>query len=388
MVDTAGKPIEGAIIDYETPTDPEGRFTIADLPEGAPAVSVQAEGFLSLSQQPVSTGGDANVITLRRPTHVTGSVVDAKTGKPIPSFKVVPGTQRSAGQPMYISRDMAATFSDGKFDFNFHDPLYAFVVDARVLRVEADGYVPADSPVIPAGKEAFSHEFKLTRGEGQSGAVLGVDRKPLAGVKVWVSTPGEMVYVNDGSVREDAPYLSVTTGDDGRFSIPPPGVPFAAVVVHESGVIVKSDAELKHNPELRLMPWGRIEGVVRIDGKPAAGETVQIDYRNYVYPDKATVAFHNEPVKTGPDGRYAFARVGPVPAKVGRMLPPDPKAGGRVRPTHQQPVDVKPGQTLTVNFGGGGDAPGRATRAWLPSSAGSSPPPTPPAGRTPSPTQT
>ena len=132
-------------------------------------------------------------------------------------------------------------------------------------------------------------------------------------------------------------------------------------MLHESGVIVKSDEELKHNPELRLMPWGRIEGVVNVDGKPAPGETVQIDYQNRVYPDKATVAFHNNPVKTGPDGRYAFERVGPVQAKVGRMMTPDPRAGGRVRPTHEQRVDVKPGETLTVNIGGGGDGGGPRT---------------------------
>ena len=360
VVDSAGKPIEGAYINYEATTDAAGRFTLAGLPEGAPTISVQAEGFLSLEQQPVSTGDDENVVTLRRPTRVTGSVVDAETGKPIPSFKVVPGTQRSAGQPMYISRDMTGAFTGGKFEANFHDPNYAFVVDGRVLRVEADGYVPAVSPVIPAGTEAFTHEFKLSRGEGQRGVVLGVDRKPLAGATVWVSTPGEMVYVTDGAVHEKSPYPSVTTGDDGSFTIPPQGGPFAAVVLSESGIIIKSDAELKHNPELRLMPWGRVEGVVKVDGKPAAGETVEIDYRNAIYPDKATVAIQNTPATTGPDGRYVFERVGPVQAKVGRVLPPDAKAGARMRrPTHQQPVNVKPGETVTVNFGAGdGDGGG------------------------------
>ena len=203
VVDTAGRPVQGANLDEST-TDADGRFTIPDMPEGSPGVYVQAEGFLEVRDQVVRTGDHENLITLRRPPRVTGSVVDAETGEPVESFTVVPGTRRSAGQPISLARDMTAAFTGGKFEANFHDPPYAFVVDGRVLRVEADGYVPAVSPVIPAGAEAFTFDARLTRGAGQDGVVLGADRRPLAGARVWVSTPGEMVYVTDGTLNDKA----------------------------------------------------------------------------------------------------------------------------------------------------------------------------------------
>jgi thiol-disulfide isomerase/thioredoxin len=116
---------------------------------------------------------------------------------------------------------------------------------------------------------------------------------------------------------------------------------------------MKTGEELKRNAQLRVMPWGRIEGVLKVAGKPAASQTIRINYRNVVLPDHAMVSFNNTPATTDAEGRYSFAHVGPIQAKVGRELPAN-ALGNRMRATHEQPVDVKPGETLTVNIGGTG----------------------------------
>ena len=77
---------------------------------------------------------------------ISGTVTDAKTKEPIKSFRVIPGSRYGQGQ-LFWNRQDAYTAKDGKYEIRDNR-----VEGARVIRVEADGYKPAESEDIKGGR--------------------------------------------------------------------------------------------------------------------------------------------------------------------------------------------------------------------------------------------
>ncbi len=64
----------------------------------------------------LTASDDEQTITLRKALHVSGSVVDDETGKPIDVFRVVPGIVWGQGNPISWERDNSQSKSphDGR----------------------------------------------------------------------------------------------------------------------------------------------------------------------------------------------------------------------------------------------------------------------------------
>jgi len=85
------------------------------------------------------------MIALHRPQHLHGTVNDAETGRPIERFVLIPGwgPVRPGSRPSWLRGEPSArTLAGGEFDLT--DGLFPDQGFRRSIRIEADGYLPAE----------------------------------------------------------------------------------------------------------------------------------------------------------------------------------------------------------------------------------------------------
>ena len=154
VVDRAGKPVPRAYVrvtswrgkqslQQELKTDQDGRFAWNEAPGDEVRISVSAEGYASKDDLPLLPGQPHDIV-LTPPTTITGTVVDAGTGQPLPQFTLMLGTVwTSGGRLIWQSRDginREARKTPGSFEYQLGQPAHQYNV-----RVSADGYLPEDS---------------------------------------------------------------------------------------------------------------------------------------------------------------------------------------------------------------------------------------------------
>ena len=103
VVDAQGKPVAGAYVgvdqwrdgqtlDWRTETDPEGRFRWDGAPEDRVRVYAGKTGYRVIRGLEISPSDQDTVIALipGGALRIRGTVVDSQTGRPVPSFRIVP----------------------------------------------------------------------------------------------------------------------------------------------------------------------------------------------------------------------------------------------------------------------------------------------------------
>ena len=109
VVDRDGKPLDGvtvqcmnwkghASLDWKGKTDAEGRFTWDSAPPEPVRLTLTRPGYVMLGQREFQAGKGETSVTMYPPLRVRGTVVDAKTGKPVPRFTVVHGSYYRFGK--------------------------------------------------------------------------------------------------------------------------------------------------------------------------------------------------------------------------------------------------------------------------------------------------
>ncbi len=177
------------------------------------------------------------------------------------------------------------------------------------------------------------------------------DGKPAAAVQVELGTQENRAWVRGGVFERNSNAERMTTGPDGRLTVPRRAEPFLIVVVADAGFADAKSDEFKRTGRIVLQPWGRIEGEVRIGRQPAAYQSVvylppSSEFRG----DVTFLGSYDYDFTTDSQGRFAIDRVIPGKGTIARVLAtPSTNAWiGRV------PVEVKPGQTTQVRLGGRG----------------------------------
>jgi hypothetical protein len=140
------------------------------------------------------------------------------------------------------------------------------------------------------------------------------------------------------------------TDDGGRFTPAVPLEPPRVAIVHDAGYLVAGSDEIAGAPEVRLKPWGRLAGVVRLAGRPAEGVRALLTLVRNGGPEELCVSVRQESGLTGEDGRFAFERIPAGTYVVGLAVE---GARGGVS-SHRRRVEVKAGKTSRVTIGGSG----------------------------------
>jgi RNA polymerase sigma factor (sigma-70 family) len=367
VVNPAGKPLDGVTVqamnwkgnsslEWITKTDALGRFTWDSAPVEPVLLTMTRPGYTMISQRAFQADKGETSVTMYPPLRVRGTVTDARTGRPIEQFIVVPGNYyRAANRDGTLTRvnwqrgGPGTEFAGGKYELESSHAQVAAVA----VRVEARGYKPATSEPfkMEAGDVAF--DARLEPGEGPSGVVNGADGRPLAGAVVTLSTKSLRAQLYNAKFHEGA-YPQVVTGADGRFSFAAQVEPFRVFVEHASGFAEADEKALASSAALTIRAWGRVEGTAQIATHPAAGAEIRLsETDNRWDADAAMPITQSQVVMTDARGRFTFERVIPARLSVSRVFRLE-RSSFHTGTGYARTVAVKPNTTSWVELGGTG----------------------------------
>jgi thiol-disulfide isomerase/thioredoxin len=283
----------------------------------------------------------------------TGRVLDAETGQPLPSFRLTKGA---------LDRDRRSFDWDDKSRQLLTGG--AFSVDLTKERlppavlIEAEGYLPQCSGPIRALETNLT--FQLKKGGGPAGVVLTPEGVPAAGRTVYFSRLNDLVLLEGTNLTPKAvfsPTRSTNTDQAGRFSFEADLDAFSVLVADEAGFAEVRVEDLRASPQVRLQPWARLEGTLKIGSQPGANQTIRLAdaFAEYAYYPRPMPPWSiSAAATTDAQGRFVFPRVPPVDVKV--FHAPKAGAGGKEQLpiTQITNLTLNPGETRAVTLGGQG----------------------------------
>ncbi len=361
VVDAAGKPVAGVYLAPDTwrgcrtltglglprETDREGVWTWAWAPDDAILFDILKQGYMDDRGHSLSPADELQVVTLRPPLRVSGSVVDAETKRPVGAFRVVRGLGWDQQDRIHWEQESAVTLQGGRYE-----QVFSYPYPKLYVRIEADGYLAGVSRAIKATEGNVTFDFELKKGKPLAGRVVGPDGEPRAGAQVLLVTRDSGAYLRGGRTadRQNAP--AAETGADGTFRFPPQSDPFLFVAFDDAGYAEVRDTELTDDALVKLAAWARVDGELRIGSSAAgAGESLWVSLERPYDPNAPSVYHHLE-AKTDAAGKFAFDRV--PPGGVGSVARAISSSPNMTSYTHSVRVSFAAGETHRVTIGGTG----------------------------------
>ncbi len=371
FVDDAGKPIPGvyvmiegwrggkSIYNIKHPNIPESKIPekadqngvwdwtwAPDDPVKLHCYSYPLKGFTPCELE-IAGGAPPRTITLKSEHRITGRVTDSATGKPIPSFTIIP-IDVFRTDWLSAERFNAKAGNDGRLDY------LAERTDIPLrLRVEAKGYRTQTGPEFRVGDDAPRiQDFRLQPSGPVMGVVLDAAGKPVEKAEVLLATPTEQAGL--GGQNDDLLGNQTTLTDaTGRFAFPNPGEMFTIVVQTDAGFAM---ADFPVNQldagTHRLQPWASVRGRFRDGGQPVKGATFFMQLLRPYTLDKPRIDTNRYQINTDASGRFEFPRVPPVPVSICVDLGPWRDEGFLSGPS--VPLALKPGQQVDLDLGNTG----------------------------------
>ena len=143
------------------------------------------------------------------------------------------------------------------------------------------------------------------------------------------------------------PSTRTRTDGNGRYSLPLRDRKAWLVVAHKAGVAVRAPKQLAASTDINLVPWGRIEGVVKIGTRDAPSQRVSARLNGHRFDG---VVEHT--ARTDQHGRFKIEYVTPGVVTVSRQVLDADGVGQTL--SNSVDVEVAPGQTAHVEIGGTG----------------------------------
>jgi uncharacterized GH25 family protein len=281
---------------------------------------------------------------------IAGKVTDAKTKEPVKSFVLVPGYRNGPSQVFWNRRD-SFVGKDGQYKIERNRGT------AHVIRVEADGYRPAESEDIKGEDENVVLDFELEHAANLAGEVVTPDGKPAAHAKLAIGAPNSQIYIRNGNIDSSSTFAAQMQADEaGKFQFPAQDAAFTLVVTDAAGyAIVPSDADWKEDV-IKLQPWARVEGTFLIGKKVGADVAIDL-YEDSVsrWQEQGPRIFTQTQTTADSKGQFVFDRVFAGKCRVGRRLIYMVDEGAtEVTSSKMIPFECKNSETKTIQLGGDG----------------------------------
>lgn len=291
---------------------------------------------------------------------ITATVLDADTGNPIKTFRVVPGTPYNVprGDPVAVWQPhLLREGVDGAYIWPTERSYPHFQ-----LRFEADGYIPELSPWLKKADGPKAITLRLKRDPGISGRVLQPSGMPAAGASLAVGMPNRTVRLQNGAFADAKSPLPEKQADrwrrplflqadaQGQYWLPTEPSPAMIYVIHDTGIAEVSYEGLKQSTDIRLSGWGTIDGSVQWIDKPGVNEKLYLGIMRGVasYPEVFSTFLH---LTTDAQGKFHVEKFPPWSVQISRSFDL-PTGGGYLFP-HMH-VEIAAGKPTTVVFGGKG----------------------------------
>ncbi len=369
VVDDDGDPVPKATIqvcshsnvkrfEWSTVTDADGRFIWHSAPAKPEFYVVEAAGYQATSQIKLAADGTEHLIKLRTnppPVVISGTAVDAATGRPLDRFEVwmsfTEMIYTGYAEPMNSPRPprLRAVGMDGSFAFTNSDP---FVYCKLVVR--ADGYCPEEQSHRGAITDDAQFEFRLSPAAPLTGIVRLANGVPVVGAVAMLLTDIKRVYMRlpgEFDLTFSAASHAVTDAQ-GRFNFQPENGAQEILITSPEGFAAITLKELAATPEVTLQPWGSVMGTLKIGNQPGANQNIDLSYSPPIGERTGYSLFLE--TRTDAEGHFAFFGVPPWSLQLAHRLNFRDGQGGAIPQNLQTKIKVEAGQTNFVNLGGTG----------------------------------
>jgi len=299
---------------------------------------------------------EAQTVQLKRPTVVSGRVLDATTKQSITDYNLISGTYFPEKHPFWSSwaRGAALHIKADFYRYVFSGPARMGSPDGsgtegfHRIRIEAPGYEPAVSRPIANDEESVSIDFQLRPATAIHGVVKADDGTPVKNAQLVVAGPGNALQIINGVCQSKWDQLTVNTNDQGEYELPPQEEDFPiAIIQPEAGYFTTTYSALKTAPNVKLLPWGEINlaTTAQNDAKPRY-------YVRYAREDEASYQkerIHFEVYEPSgfQNGMVIFKQLVAGPLRIGKF-------GGAIN--EGQVVQVENGKTTHVDLKTGKNA--------------------------------
>ncbi len=338
-------------------TDTDGRLQWLSPPKGELELQFGKKDYCYSRTNKLFADGMEHVIVLHPALALTGSVADAETGAPVSSFRFTSGHAQpwvpSDPTPLWDLHSNPGTKG-----------FYRTIIDEEqvpYLRIEADGYETAEIEIQLTNRVEAICDFQLTPlsvARSIRGTVLLPNGNPASGVEVALCTAKVGVMLSGTAFKQGA-FGNIRafqqddyrrkTGAEGSFAFDPKPGAHTVVAVGAAGLGQVRCFDFSNPLDIRLQPWGRIEGTVRTRDGHWAGRKVSwthpgnlTDWMTLFYDSKGFSAVSDE------DGKFTLEH---VPPGDGRVAVEDSSGTTSILSCF---VRVNPGETTQVQIGGVG----------------------------------
>ncbi len=347
VVDSAGKPVEGAAVrlsvslvsmpsgPQDQKTGPDGRFQFKPVLKAASLNLGAKHPDYAESGKLVFKGYSPNEerrLVLPDITWVVGKITDKKNGQPVKNARVFFGLERNLSfQSRYKwTYPTVRTSATGEYRL----PIAVRNAETIIIRAWHPGMMSHAERLKITGKET-PFDAQLEPAEKIAGKVIRADGQPVEGAFVWVAEdevrldevnhPVTMDFLKSSQrsrlAEAKVQFLQDYSEADGGFELetvdPLLKEHFWIVAIHPEGGFARMQAkDFQAGSVLKLMPWASMSGrLVDRNGDPVADTSASIwaGWNKEILkpqPDNF-YASQNLQFKTGKDGHFQIDRLLP-----------------------------------------------------------------------------
>jgi thiol-disulfide isomerase/thioredoxin len=342
-------------VDIPSRTDKDGRLEWDSAPDDPVTFSLGKQGYAN-TEVTVTADGSEQTRAITPSLHISGSVVDAKTGRPIDHFQVIPIQYPTPEIPTLLRGD---GWGGGTREVQFlgggrFDTQCGRADVEHGVQIEARGYKTFRDPHrYRIGDPNPELAVRLEPSDRFRGRIVDSGGQPVPEARILVQTWSEGGFSMDLSSLTTSRnlYHTIDVDNDGAFEIPVPIETYVLQVVAPNGYAEVERTATELPGELRIKPWARLTGHLLQSGKSVASVPLIVEPIR-VHATGLPRAYAIRRGVTKVDGSFVIDRVPPIPSSIQAQLhfaTPSP-----LKSSQSVPLQLKPGETIDLTLGGNG----------------------------------
>jgi len=350
-------------------SDVDGVWEWHEAPREELMASIGRPGGMTLSNRPLSPRKEEYVFRVPSALVISGKVVDAESHQPIKGFRLMSGYVWMGQQVVWEQNNNAAATG------STYEIKKTYESGANLVRVEADGYMPAVSREVKSDEGKVTIDFELLKGKTVAATVLTPDGAPAVRAQVAIPGLGEQVMISGGEIQQQVGNGNLgglvvglvrqfrparrgladvrETDKEGKFRAEAKNTNCWIVVTHPTGY-----AELPGMPNsnprvIKLQRWARIEGTFQVARKLQAHAQMSLFRSQFFFGQNSPQIMVHALQTTDAHGRFVFERVAPGQQQIS---PTRMNGSGDAEMTSSMTVSANcaPGKTIHVDLGANG----------------------------------